>query len=52
MQGVIGDADQDLALITQAYLDVRYGGVSESGDRIAEIDSAWERIRPQISQAK
>jgi hypothetical protein len=52
MQGVFEDADQELALITQVYLDVRYGGFSESGDQIATIESAWKRVRSQIRQAK
>jgi hypothetical protein len=52
MQEVFEDADQELALITQAYLDVRYGELSESSDQLADIESAWENINTQTRQTK
>jgi hypothetical protein len=36
---------QDLNVITQAYLAVRYGGIPESLEEVEKVEDAWRRVR-------
>jgi hypothetical protein len=36
---------QDLNVITQAYLAVRYGGIPESLEEVGKVEDAWRRVR-------
>jgi hypothetical protein len=50
MQALFENADQELALITTAYLEVRYGGYPEDSQPLAAVESAWERLSAQTRQ--
>ncbi len=37
--------EDDLSLLTQAYLSVRYGELPESTREVTEVEEAWERLK-------
>ncbi|MBN1147535.1 MAG: DUF4129 domain-containing protein [Anaerolineales bacterium] len=47
MQALFPSADKDLEMITQAYLQVRYGKRPETAAQVQAVESAWKRISGQ-----
>ncbi len=54
MAGIFPGCEADLALITQAYVRVRYAQYPEDREEVAQVDAAWQRVRDgaKISGAK
>jgi hypothetical protein len=47
MAEVFPASGEDLALITQAYLRVRYGEYPESHEEVDAVEAAWQRVSEQ-----
>jgi len=45
--GIVTEFPAELNLITQTYIQVRYGEVPEQDDEVQAIEAAWERINEQ-----
>ena len=43
-------SQEELALITYAYLRVRYGELPETREQVEDVENAWELIRKQGRQ--
>jgi hypothetical protein len=44
--------NQDLELLTQAYVKVRYGELPETQSEMDELEAAWERVSEEGKQLK
>ncbi len=44
LQDIFSEQGQDLALITRAYLDVRYGQLLENRGELEQVEKAWRRV--------
>jgi hypothetical protein len=44
MQDLLVDNQENLAIITQAYLLVRYGELSESDRDLEAVEIAWQQV--------
>jgi hypothetical protein len=44
MVEIFPEGNDDLALITQAYLRVRYGEYPESVEDVGAVEAAWKRV--------
>ncbi len=47
MESLFPEHSGDLALITGAYLQVRYGEVPETNQEVQEVVNAWNRVRAE-----
>jgi hypothetical protein len=48
--GLFPSLEGDLAVITHAYLKVRYGELPETHQEIEAVESAWARVRAQAQE--
>jgi hypothetical protein len=46
LEGYFPSLTSDLEVITQAYLQVRYGELPESVEEVQKVEDAWDRILP------
>jgi hypothetical protein len=44
LRGLFPGCEEDLNVITQAYLRVRYGELPETRTEVDQVESAWERV--------
>jgi hypothetical protein len=42
---VFPGGEEDLTLLTRAYLSVRYGELPETAQKVIQVEDAWERLR-------
>jgi hypothetical protein len=52
LDGLRPDLREDLAAITRAYLQVRYGEMPESADMISAVLASWDRVRGSVPPAR
>jgi hypothetical protein len=45
LTGLLPGAREDLNLVTQQYVSVRYGALPPSGDELDKLSQAWHRVR-------
>ncbi len=52
LQTLLPDTRQELALITRAYVHVRYGELPENQHEMAEVETAWKRVKQSGQEYK